>query len=313
MQVYYSSRAEWASRSAAHAQSPRESQLPKETWVVNLESVQSLAAVGKDMGREGHASYARCEEASVIVLPPEPTGGDSSLRSATAVIKEAYEPQCRVIALPKSGWAQCLRNVPAAEKLRFAKQQRDRNVVSDQPFGIVVSLNSRRKVRRCGQHRRVTCLRCGLAQGRVLVLDRLQFRGNIGCIIRSAVQSNAFSHICIIRGRDDTSDQPPKSRSSAKSAEAFKEYKHTGHYFADIGYYSMCVWVFLRGSFVCECYFCGVRRRKVTFWLHVAGSTRRWFRVTVSTTSPSLCGVTVRTRRPAHPVQYIALNSLVLP
>ena len=114
----------------------------------------------------------------------------------------------------------------------------------------------------CEGHGRVGCASCGLLQGRVLVLDRLRYRGNLGTIVRSAVQANTFTHIVVIRGGgirgggggtagDDCSKVGKDSRAAASSSSGRRggdggggeygcpspspsPYQHRGHFFADL-------------------------------------------------------------------------------
>ena len=184
---------------------------PGSIWRVNLQSLRSLLNAGSE--DKEVIRYASQPSAQIIILPQEKEESSATTASSTSTskgptkavlekVRAAYAPRCRVIPLAKSGWAQCLRNVPAAEKVRFAKQQRALqrrqklnkasekagDVAVDEVFCIVASINSTCQLQLCHAHSRCGCCHCGLLQGRVLVLDRLKFRGNIGCIIRSAVQ-----------------------------------------------------------------------------------------------------------------------------
>jgi hypothetical protein len=81
-------------------------------------------------------------------------------------------PACETIQLPPAGWKGVIRNVPIA----------DRIVDAPPTYALTVKRNTKR------------------AQGRILVLDRLNYRGNIGSIVRATVQSNMFEEVRVFRG-----------------------------------------------------------------------------------------------------------------
>jgi len=107
-------------------------------------------------------------------------------------------PFKEMVVLSPSGWKEMVRNVPDATS--------DTEVVS-------VSMNRKR--------------------GPILVLAGLKFRGNIGTIVRAAVQANAFEKIVLIDERETRVMETPcasKKWEGGKTGSATME---------DIYYYSM--------------------------------------------------------------------------
>jgi hypothetical protein len=79
---------------------------------------------------------------------------------------------CTLMSLSESGWRGIVRNVPRSI----------RHLVADPSETVVPCVTITQRI-----------------AGRILLLDRLSYRGNIGTIVRSAVQANVFeavSHHC---------------------------------------------------------------------------------------------------------------------
>ena len=107
------------------------------------------------------------------------------INSICATIKETFGYEPTVVQLSGSGWKGCLRNVPL--------QNFPGDFDVDESNGQVVTV--RRNENRTK----------GKARGPfapILVLCGLLYRGNIGTIVRSAVQANAFERIIIIDGEE---------------------------------------------------------------------------------------------------------------
>ena len=100
------------------------------------------------------------------------------------------------VVLPPSGWRGVLRNVPSRDGSAATEDEYD-----GVSHCVVVSLRS-----------------AAQARGRILVLAGLKYRGNIGTVVRSAVQSNAFRAIWIIRSEGDGASGAGGSKADRRGA-----------------------------------------------------------------------------------------------
>lgn len=99
-----------------------------------------------------------------------------------------------VVTLPPGSWRGVLRNVPSSDGRAATVEEYDGSahavVVSIADAAAVVDAHAPRDAPAAGR-------------GRVLVLAGLKYRGNIGTVVRSAVQSNCFGEIWVIESEVD--------------------------------------------------------------------------------------------------------------
>ena len=98
-----------------------------------------------------------------------------------------------VVTLPPSGWRGVLRNVPSSDGSAATVEEYDGSA-----HAVVVSIADAATVVDAHAPRSSSSSALPAGRGRVLCLAGLKYRGNIGTVVRSAVQSNCFGEIWII-------------------------------------------------------------------------------------------------------------------
>ena len=131
-----------------------------------------------------------------------------TVASLQASLSAASPCAFSAVVLPPSGWRGVLRNVPSRDGSAATEDEYDGT-----SHAVVVSLRSAQE------------------SSRILVLAGLKYRGNIGTVVRSAVQSNAFRAIWLIRSEGEGASTASGARGSKADRRGATD--------DEVNYYSM--------------------------------------------------------------------------
>ena len=78
------------------------------------------------------------------------------------------------------------------------------------------------------------------ALGPILVLVGLQYKGNVGTIVRTAVQSNLYQKICLVDVQPNKKDTAQETKTEPTDEKVWDKNKHKPITDDDVVYYSLC-------------------------------------------------------------------------